>query len=58
MFGFLLVVVAMLLLLGFRLEVVSRLQGGSRELVGTGQLFSLFCIMGISQVCFSTWSGL
>ena len=40
MLGFLLVVVAMLVLLRFRLEMVARLEGGSRELVGIGQLFS------------------
>ena len=45
MLGFLLVAVAMLLLLGFMLEMVFKLQGGSRELVGTGQLFSLLCFI-------------
>ena len=40
MLEFLLVVVAMLVLLRFRLEMVARLEGGSRELVGIGQLFS------------------
>ena len=34
MLGFLLVVVAMLLLLGFRLEMVSRLQGGVQRAGG------------------------
>ena len=50
MLGFLLVVAAMLLMLVFRLEMVCRLQtaGGSRELVGTGQLFSLLFFMGMS----------
>ena len=40
MLGFLLVVVAMLVLQRFRLEMVARLKRGSRELVGIGQLFS------------------
>ena len=58
MLGFFIVVVVKLLLLGFRL--VSRLQGGSRELVGTGQLISLLCMMGMSQDLdlFNTWKGL
>ena len=58
MLGFFIVVVVKLLLLGFRL--VSRLQGGSRELVGTGQLVSLLCPIRMSQdlVRLSTWNGL
>ena len=54
MLGFLLVVVPMLVLLRFRLEMVARLEGGSRELVGIGQLFSCIwssvSIMGLVVV--------